>query len=68
MRRARDLLEAHEGSANKALFATCVGGDSDVAVCLVRELGADANTQGLMGRTPLQIAASTVTARLFACL
>ena len=41
MRRARDLLEKHEGSANKALFAACENGDSDVVVCLVRELGAD---------------------------
>ena len=41
MRRARDLLETCEGSANKALFAACESGDSAVAVCLVREFGAD---------------------------
>ena len=59
MRRARDLLEANEGSVDKALLAVCKNGDSDVAVCLVRELGADVNARyGVDEHTPLHIAAT----------
>ena len=58
MRRARDLLEACDGSADKALFVACVSGYSDVAVCLVRELGADVEAKDNGdGWTPLHIAA-----------
>ena len=57
MRRARDLLEKHEGSANKALFAACESGDSDVAVCLVGELGAHVVAKDSNKRIPLHIAA-----------
>ena len=58
MRRARNLLEKHEGSANKALFAACETGDSDVVVCLVRELGADVCARDERRCTPLHYAAS----------
>ena len=57
MRRARDLLEEHEGSANDALFAACESGDSDVVVCLVRELGAHVVARDSNKRIPLHIAA-----------
>ena len=57
MRRARDLLEEHEGSANDALFAACESGDSDVAVCLVSELGADVDAKDNGECAPLHIAA-----------
>ena len=59
MRRARNLLEKHEGSANKALFAACESGDSDVVVCLVREFGADVCARDERRCTPLHCAAST---------
>ena len=56
MRRARDLLEEHEGSANDALFAACESGESDVVVCLVKELGARVQAQDTDERTPLDVA------------
>ena len=60
MHRAHELLEAHKGSAKKALFAACESGDSDVAVCLVKEFGVDIETSEFMndGETPLYSAAS----------
>ena len=50
-------MQTHGDSADKALITACKeGADPDVAVCLVKELGADIHAENKNSRTPLRIA------------
>ena len=53
---ARKLVKEHD-SANEALFVACEDGYIDVAVCLVKELGAKVDARDLNLCTPLHNAA-----------